>query len=76
VLQVSPDRRPSFDLYGTFGDAELIMEDQGSLSSAFRSDGTLYGPHDHRPVKHENSHVILKEDPSWVSSSACPVMPK
>jgi len=75
-LQLSPDRRPSFDLYGTFGDSELIMEDQGSLASAFRSDGTLYGPRDHRSGKQENSHVTLREDPSWVSSPACPVMPK
>src|SRR5215471_4603892 len=65
ALQVSPDRRPRFDLYGTFGDSELIMEDKGSLSSAFRPDGTLYGPQDHRSRRQENSRVTLREDPSW-----------
>jgi hypothetical protein len=35
------DRQPSFDLYGTFGDAKLIMDDRGSLARAFRADGTL-----------------------------------
>jgi hypothetical protein len=75
-IQVSPDRRPRFDLYGTFGDSELIMEDHGSLSNQFRSDGTLYGPRDHRPGTQGNSQVTLREDPSWVSSSACPAIPK
>ena len=60
-LQLPPDRRPSFDLYGTFGDSELNMEDRGSLASAFRSDGTLYGPRDHRSGKPENSRFTLKE---------------
>ena len=76
AFQVSPDRRPRFDLYGTFGDSELIMEDKGSLSSAFRPDGTLYGPRDHRSRSPENCRVTLREDPSWVSSPACPAMPK
>ncbi len=75
-LQPSRERRPSFDLYGTFGDSELTMEDQGSLAGAFRPDGALYGPRDHRSGKQENSHVTLKEDPSWISSTACPVVPK
>jgi hypothetical protein len=75
-LQLTPDRRPRFDLYGTFGDSELMMEDRGSLATAFRSDGSLYGPRDHRSAKQENSRVVLKEDPSWISSPACPVMPK
>ena len=76
ALQLSPDRHPSFDLYGTFGDSELIMEDHGSLSSAFRPDGTLYGPRDHRSGKPANSHVTLSEDSSWVPTIACPAIPK
>jgi hypothetical protein len=75
-LQLSPDRRPSFDLYGSFGDCELIMEDRGTLAGAFRPDGTLYGPRDHRSGKKENSHIILREDPSWVPSTGCPAVPK
>jgi hypothetical protein len=75
-LQLSPDRRPSFDLYGTFGDSELIMEDRGSLARAFRSDGTLYGPRGPRSWEQESSHITFREDPSWVASTACPVIPK
>ncbi len=76
VFQLSPDRRPSFDLYGTFGDSELTMEDRGSLARAFRSDGTLYVPRDYPSWKQESSHINLKEDPSWVAGTACPVLPK
>jgi hypothetical protein len=76
LLRISPDRRPSFDLYGTFGTSELTMEDRGSLATAFRPDGTLYEPHERRPGRKESSHITLKEDPSWVSSTTCPVMPK
>ncbi len=75
-LQLSPDRRPSFDLYGTFGDSELVMGDQGGLATAFRPDGTLYGPRDHRVRSHESAHVVLKEDSSWVSSTSCPALPR
>jgi len=71
------DRRPSFDLYGTFGNSEMVMEDQGSLARAFRPDGVLWGPRDRsRPWKQESTRIILKEDSSWVSSPSCPAMPK
>jgi hypothetical protein len=75
-LQLSPDRRPSFDLYGTFGASELNMEDLASLAGTFRSDGKLYVSRDYRSGKQENSHVTLREDSSWVSGTTCPAMPK
>jgi hypothetical protein len=75
-LQLAADRRPRFDLFGSFGDSELTMDDHGSLAIAFRPDGTLYGPRDHRSGKPENSHVTLSEDSSWVPSTACPAIPK
>jgi len=75
-LQISPNRGPGFDLYGTFGDSELTMEDRGSLARAFRPDGTLYKPRDTPAWKQESSHVILKEDTSLVASTACPAVPK
>jgi len=75
-LKLSADHRPRFDLYGTFGDSELSMEDRGSLGSAFRPDGAPYGPREHWSGKQANSHVLLKEDPSWISSTSCPVLPK
>lgn len=75
-LQLSANRGPGFDLYGTFGDSELTMEDRGSLARAFRPDGTPYLSRNGLPWKQESSHITLKEDDSWVASTACPVMLK
>lgn len=70
------DRRPSFDLYGTFGNSELVMEDRGSLARAFRPDGSLFGPRDHRPWKQESARVILEENSPWDFTSSCPATPQ
>ena len=70
------ERRPSFSLYGTFGNSELIMDDRGSLARAFRPDGRLYAPRASVPWKQESTHITLKEDPSWVFIPTCPAMPK
>ena len=75
--QFSGDRRPQLDLYGTFGDSQLILEDRGSLARAFRPDGTLHEPRDrNRTWQQESAHVTLQEDSSWVSSTSCPATPK
>lgn len=76
LLDLSGDRRPSFDLYGTFGNSELILEDQGSLARAFRPDGTLHVPRDRVPWKQESARVTLEEDSSWAFSPSCPASPK
>lgn len=77
LAQFARERRPEFDLYGAFGNSELIMEDRGSLARAFRPDAALFGPHDrNRPWKHESSRVTLAEDSSWVLSPTCPVAPR
>lgn len=76
LAEFARERRPDLDLYGTFGNSELIMDDRGSLARAFRPDATLVGPRDHWPWNQESTHVTLKEDSSWVFSSACPVAPK
>jgi hypothetical protein len=71
------DRRPSLDLYGAFGNSQLVMEDRGSLARAFRPDGALQGPHDRsRPWKQESAHVTLEEDSSWAFNPSCPSPPK
>ncbi len=68
------DRHPRFDLYGSFGNSQLTMEDRGSLARAFRADGTLYKPGDpNRPWKQESTHVTLEEDSSWELTPPCPV---
>lgn len=60
------DRRPSFDLYGTFGNLQMTLDDHGSLARAFRRDGTLTGPKDRdRPWNQPSSQVTLQEDWSW-----------
>jgi hypothetical protein len=76
VFAVASDRRPSFDLYGTFGDRMLTMDDQGGLARAFRPDGKLVGPRDHWAWKQPSTHVTLEEDSSWMSSATCPVAGK
>ena len=69
-------RRPSFDLYGTFGDARMIVDDHGSLARAFGPDGTLFGQNDrNRPWNQPSSQVTLKEDSSW-RFHGCPAAPK
>jgi hypothetical protein len=73
--QFSGERRPSFDLYGTFGDSELTLDDQGSLARAFRPDGTLHVPRDRVPWKQDSSRVILREDSSWTFVPSCPAPP-
>jgi len=71
------DRRPQLDLYGSFGESQLILEDRGSLTRAFRPDGTLHGPGDpKRQWLQESVHVILQEDSSLKFSPTCPALPK
>lgn len=69
------ERRPAFDLYGTFGNSELNMDDRGSLARAFRPDATLVGPRDHWPWNQPGTHVTLQEDSGWVFSPSCPAAP-
>lgn len=76
IAHFAGDRRPSFDLYGTFGNSELAMEDRGSLARAFRSDGTLYGRRDNRPWQQKSTRVTLEEDSSSAFMPSCPAMPQ
>jgi len=67
------DRRPSFDLYGAFGNSELVLDDRGSLTRAFRPDGTLHEPRDNRPWNQPSTKVTLYENPAWwVFNPSCP----
>lgn len=73
--QFSGDRRPSLDLYGSFGKAELTLEDRGSLAPAFRPDGSLHVPRDRVPWTQESARVTLEEDSSWTFIPSCPAPP-
>ena len=71
------DRRPSFDWYGAFGNAELVLDDRGSLARAFRPDGTLRESHDNRPWKQPAAQVVLHESSAWwLFSPSCPAAPE
>jgi hypothetical protein len=61
------DRRPRLDLSGQWRDAELVMDDGGTLSQAFLPDGTLYqgSPHS-QPKVREKLHVAFQETP-WTA---------
>ena len=71
------DRRPSFDLYGAFGDSELAMDDRGSLTRAFRPDGSLHVPRDQTPWKQPSTQVTEHENSAWwVFNPSCPAAPE
>jgi hypothetical protein len=65
--------RPSWDLYGAFGQSELVVEDRGSIASAFLSDGTVAGPGQGRQLRPplENVKVRLEETSDWTAPE-CP----
>lgn len=73
VFNISADHRPYIDLYGSFGDSQLIMEDHGSLANAFNRDGSLSDSRQrNRPRSHENIQVTFKESTPWVLVPSCP----
>ncbi len=75
--QFTNDWRPHIDLYGTFEGSELVMEDRGSLASAFRPDGTLYAARDrNRPRGTEDVRVTFRESSPWEISPSCPARRK
>ena len=54
------DHRPRFDLYGSWQNSDLVLEDHGSLASAFLADGEAYlGPEANQPAAGENIFVTL-----------------
>jgi hypothetical protein len=52
TLPVGAEKKPSFRLWGRWGQREILADDRGTLSKAFLPDGTL------RP---EKSHVLSSE---------------
>ncbi len=58
--QFNADYRPEFDLYGAWQNSNLVLEDHGSLASAFQSDGTAYlGPQAKQPPVGTNLSMTL-----------------
>ncbi len=56
------DRRPRLDLNGRWQNPDLVMDDGGTLSQAFRADGTLYqGPPNPRPAARVKLPIVFHE---------------
>lgn len=68
----SPDDRPSFELYGKWGQGELIADDRKTISKAFLPDGTLR-PNGSRfmPAEAEDIQVTLHEGSYSEWKAAC-----
>ena len=70
--QFNADHRPEFDLYGAWQNPNLVLEDHGSLASAFLSDGTAYlGPQSNQPPVGENLSITLVPGSPAQFKSAC-----
>ncbi|HLO29380.1 MAG TPA: hypothetical protein VK249_09610 [Anaerolineales bacterium] len=54
------DYRPEFSLYGSWHNPNLILEDHGSLGSAFLANGEAYlGPASNQPAAGDNLSITL-----------------
>ena len=76
-LQVSQitgvDYRPNLELYGAFADHKLVLEDRGSIPTAFRADGSLFPKNSSRPSSKQVTKFTLEEASPWmVRRPACP----
>ena len=67
-----PDYRPEFDLYGMWQGNSLVTNDQGTLTSAFRSDGQAYlGSTGEQPPAGENVPVTFVPGGWFDFNKAC-----
>ncbi len=70
--QFNADHRPEFDLYGSWQNPNLVLEDHGSLARAFLSDGTAYlGPTANQPAAGKNISFTLVPGSAAQFKSAC-----
>ncbi len=70
--QFNADHRPTFDLYGAWQGPNLILQDHGSFSSAFQSDGAAYlGPQANQPPMGENLSITLVPGSPAQFKAAC-----
>jgi hypothetical protein len=69
---VSTQRRPRLDLYGAWHDPDLVMDDHGTLSTAFLPDGRLdQGPARQQPAAREIATVSLRSGGQSDFDAAC-----
>ncbi len=70
--RLNDDHRPDFDLYGAWQNPNLVLEDHGSLTSAFQSDGIAYlGPPANQPPMGTNLSITLVPGNPAQFNAAC-----
>jgi hypothetical protein len=68
------DRRPRFELHGTWGESEIVMDDRKTLMTAFWPDGRVYmGNEPNHPSGTEDISVTLREGSYSDFKAACAV---
>jgi hypothetical protein len=59
-FQFNSERRPAFELYGTWHNPDFVSDDRGTLARAFLPDGSAYlGPKEHQPGRGDPVSVTL-----------------
>jgi hypothetical protein len=68
------ERRPRFDLHGYWLNPDLVMEDRGTLASAFLPDGRAYlGPEHNQPPVGDNLQITLAPGSQSEFAAACQI---
>jgi len=66
------ERRPRLEFRGTWHDPDLVMDDEGSLASAFQTDGHAYlGPERNQPSRGEKLPITFSPGDRADSNAAC-----
>ncbi len=71
--QLSGDTRPHIDLYGSFGDRVLTVDDHATIAHAFNADATLNDGH-WGASRAEDLRFVLHEDSPWLLRPSCAEM--
>ena len=73
--QFITDHRPSLEFRGHWHNPDLVMDDHGSISRAFQSDGAVYDGHDrNRPYSTDNVPITFVEGSYSEFEAACPTV--
>jgi hypothetical protein len=67
------DWRPELDLYGSFGNHTLAVDDHASIAHAFNPDGTL-GSGKWQAARTEALHFVFHEGVPWILRPSCAQM--